>query len=316
MAAGITLVTGATGFAGAHLLDRLAMEPSIAAWHRSAGRPARTASNLTWQAVDLTDRNSVLSAFADLRPSRVFHLAGAPNVATSWENGVSHLRANVLGTHHLLEAARLAGGRCRLLVISSGQIYRPSDEPVAEDSPVGPSNPYGFSKLAQDQLARRAADDGGLDVIIARPFNHIGPRQTPGYAVASFARQIARIEFGLDPPELRVGNLEVRRDVTDVRDVVRAYTRLMDAAPSARIYNVCSGRAWRVRDLLEELLHLSPAKIRVEVDRARFRQNDAPIVQGDGTRIRAELGWSPAIPVERTLHETLEWWRAETAAGR
>jgi GDP-4-dehydro-6-deoxy-D-mannose reductase len=316
MAEEVTLLTGATGFAGRHLIDSLDGRTPIVAWHRPGGTPPDPTQRLTWQAVDLTDNDGVRRAFEETRPARVFHLAGAPNVATSWESGVSHLRVNALGTHHLLEAVRLSNRPCRVLIVSSGQIYAPSDDPIDEDAPLGPSNPYGLSKLAQDQLALRAADDEHLEVVVARPFNHIGPRQEPGYAVSSFARQIARIEVGLDPPELQVGNLEARRDITDVRDVVRAYARVMESAPTGRAYNICSGRAWRMHDLLDELLHLSPATIRVEVDPSRFRPNDVSIVQGDCTRIRSELGWIPTIRVEHTLRDTLAWWRAETAAGR
>jgi GDP-4-dehydro-6-deoxy-D-mannose reductase len=314
MAEGITLVTGATGFAGRHLLDRLGERAPVVAWHRPGGHPADRSVGQSWQAVDITRRDDVVRAVADVGPSRIFHLAGAPNVAASWQTAVSHLRVNVLGTHHLLEAVRLARIECRVLVVSSGQIYRPSDDPVTEDAPLGPSNPYALSKLAQDQLAAIEARDGGMDIVLARPFNHIGPRQEAGYAVSTFAEQIARIERGLHPPELRVGNLDARRDITDVRDVVRAYVELMNTASTGRAFNVCSGRSWSIRDLLDELLHLSTTPIRVEVDPARFRPNDVPVVQGDGTRIRTEIGWTPTIPVERTLRDTLDWWREEVAA--
>jgi GDP-4-dehydro-6-deoxy-D-mannose reductase len=316
MADRVTLVTGAAGFAGWHLVEHLDSRPSLVGWRRPGGRSADSAPRLTWQAVDLTDPVSVKRAFEDVRPVQIFHLAGAPNVATSWEHAADHLRINALGTHHLLEAVRRASHPCRILIVSSGQIYEASEGPIDEDAPLCPSNPYGLSKLAQDQLARRAAADEGLDVVVARPFNHIGPRQQPGYAVASFARQIARIELGLAPPELHVGNLEARRDITDVRDVVRAYSCIMDGAPAGRAYNVCSGRAWRMGDVLDELLRLSPADIRVEIDRSRLRPRDASTVRGDASRIRSELGWIPVIPVEHTLRDTLSWWRAETAAGR
>jgi GDP-4-dehydro-6-deoxy-D-mannose reductase len=205
---------------------------------------------------------------------------------------------------------------CRVLVVSSAQVYQRSDEPIDEDTPLVPATPYGLSKLAQDRLAAAAVRDDHLDVVIARPFNHAGPRQSPAFAVASFARQIARIEAGLDPPELRVGNLDARRDLTDVRDVVEAYVRIMEGAPAGRPYNICSGRAWRVGDLLEELRHMSTVRIRVEVDPARLRPQDIPVIQGDASRLQADLGWSPRVPVEQTLHDTLEWWRQEIQNSR
>jgi GDP-4-dehydro-6-deoxy-D-mannose reductase len=199
-----------------------------------------------------------------------------------------------------------------VLVVTSAQVYQASDEPIDENAPLLPATPYGFSKLAQDQLAHRVCNDDGMDVVIARPFNHAGPRQSPAYAVSSFARQIAMIEAGLAPPELFVGNLDTRRDMTDVRDVVDAYGLLMKSAPSGRPFNICSGRAWRIGDLLDELLHLARVPIRVSVDSDRVRPADVPVVQGDASRIRAELGWTPRIRVEQMLSDTLEWWRGQT----
>ena len=310
---GPTIVTGATGFAGRHLLDRLAADGdrSVVAWHRPGGHPPDRDRLVTWCSVDLTDATAVMRAVAGAAPARIYHLAGAPNVATSWHRPVAHLRANALGTHHLLRAVQRAAPRCRVLVISSAQVYQPSDDPIREDAPLVPVNPYGISKLAEDQLALRAAADDGLDVVVARPFNHAGPGQAPTFAVSNFARQIARIEAGHEAPRRGTGNLDARRDLTDVRDVVDAYCRIMAGAPRGRAYNVCSGRAWRIGDLLSELLQLSHAEVVVETDRTQLRPHDVAIVQGDATRIRSELGWTPAIPVEQTLADTLGWWRAQ-----
>lgn len=311
-----TLITGATGFAGGHLLDRLADRAPLVAWYRPGGRPPDTSRHIDWQPVDLLNPGMVAHAIEEASPTQIFHLAGAPQVASSWVSAVPHLRTNVLGTHHLLEAVRRSGRPCRILVVSSAQIYQVSDDPVDENAPLVPSSPYGLSKLAQDRLADRAWRDDGMDVVIARPFNHAGPRQAPEFAVASFARQIARIEAGLAPPELRVGNLDTRRDMTDVRDVVEAYDLLMAAAPAGRPFNICSGRAWKVRDLLDELLHAARVPVSVVVDEARLRPSDVPVVQGDASRLRSEMGWAPRIRVEQMLSDTLEWWRAETRAGR
>jgi GDP-4-dehydro-6-deoxy-D-mannose reductase len=314
MPPGPTLVTGATGFAGGHLLDRLADRASVVAWYRPDGTPPDEERHVDWRPVDLTDAGAVGVAFEEAAPARVFHLGGAPSVGTSWQNAVPHLRLNAMGTHHLLEAARRSGRPCRILVVSSAQVYQTSDEPMGEDAPLVPQNPYGVSKLAQDDLALRAAREDALDVVVARPFNHIGPRQRPEFAVSSFARQIACIEAGLAPAILRAGNLDARRDITDVRDVVEAYERLIGDAPAGRPYNVCSGAAWRMRDLLDELLHAARLAVTVEVDDARLRPSDPGVIQGDATRIRTELGWAPAIPVEQTLRDTLEWWRQRIRA--
>ena len=312
---GATIVTGATGFVGSHVLDRLADRAPLVAWYRQGGTRPDPARHLDWRPVDLTDGESVARALDEVEPAQIFHLAGAPNIATSWRSALSHLKINALGTHYLLDAVRRSGLPCRVLVVSSGQIYQPSDEPLDEDAPLVPPSPYGFSKLAADLLALDAARQEGLDVVVARPFNHAGPRQAPEFAVSSFARQIARIEAGLVPPELAVGNLNARRDITDVRDVADAYVRLMDNGVAGRAYNICSGRAWRMRDLLDELLHQSPVRIDVRLDTDRLRPHDVPIVQGDATRMRAELGWIPTIGVEQTLADTLEWWRQRVRPG-
>jgi GDP-4-dehydro-6-deoxy-D-mannose reductase len=184
-------------------------------------------------------------------------------------------------------------------------------EPLTEDSPLLPSNPYGLSKLAQDDLALRVHAEDGLDIVVARPFNHAGPRQSRAFAISSFARQIALAEAGAVAPEIEVGNLDARRDISDVRDVVEAYEHLMETATAGRPYNVASGRAYRVGDLLDELIRAARTPVRVLVDQARLRPNDIPVIVGDATRARTEVAWQPHIPIEQTLADTLDWWRAE-----
>jgi GDP-4-dehydro-6-deoxy-D-mannose reductase len=311
MSGEVTLVTGAAGFVGGYLLERLAGWGPLVGWHRPGSPVPRDSPHTTWMAVDITDRAAVFGAIEDSRPARVYHLAGAANVGESWRTSGQHLRANALGTHHLLNAVRLTARPCRVLVVSSALIYRPSDAPLDEGAALGPASPYGFSKLAQDQIALRAAHEDHLDVIVARPFNQIGPRQRSAFALSNFARQLARIEAGLDAAELRVGNLDARRDIIDVRDVVTAYELLMAKGVAGRAYNVCSGRAWRMRDLLDELLRASTATVRVAVDPARLRPTDVPVVRGNATRMREETGWSPVIPVERSVRDMLDWWRGE-----
>ena len=270
---------------------------------------------MTWQAVDVTDRAAVEKAIKATRPARIFHLAGAPSVETSFANAVPHLRINVLGTQYLLDAVQRAGRPCRVLVVTSAQVYGMSDDPIDEDGTLLPQSPYGLTKLAQDRLCLSAAQADRLNVIVARPFNHIGPRQGPGFAVPGFARQIARMELGLAAPVIKVGNLDTRRDITDVRDVVDAYVRIMNGGRAGAVYNVCSGRAWRIGDLLEELLQLSTVPISTETDATKFRPIDVPVVQGDSSRLRTELDWAPSIPVEQTLLDTLNDWRAREHTG-
>jgi GDP-4-dehydro-6-deoxy-D-mannose reductase len=318
MDSAVTL-TGAAGFAGSHLLDRL-LDPlgartPVTAWYRPNRSSATRRAGPDWQPVDLLDRAAVARAMARARPSRIYHLAGAARADTAWQNVVPHLEANVLGTHYLLDAVRQMNAPCRVLVVTSAAIYEPASVIIDEDGPLVPASPYGLSKLAQDELARRAVADG-LDVAIARPFNHAGPGQDPAYVVSSFARQIALIEAGRLPAELHVGNLDARRDLTDVRDVVDAYERIMLNAPSGRLYNIASGQAVRIGDLLDRLLALSRAPVRVTVDPARLRPEDMPVLVGDSTRIRTELGWTPGISLERLLADTLEWWRSAIGATR
>jgi GDP-4-dehydro-6-deoxy-D-mannose reductase len=317
MTLGPTLVTGGAGFAGSHLLDRLRGRGRLIAWHRPGGRTPAHADDIDWRGVDLLDAGAVTRGIAAVGPSRIYHLAGAPQVDSSWQSVVPHLKANVLGTHHLLEAVRRAGRPCRTLVVTSAQIYRAEpDHPMPEDSPLGPSSPYGLSKLAQDDLARRAAADDRMDVVIARPFNHAGPRQSPAFAISSFAKQIAMAEAANRPAEVRVGNVEVCRDIIDVRDVVSAYERVMESAPSGRVFNIASGHAVRIGDLLDRLIAMARVPVKVVVDESRVRPSDARVLTGDATRLRTELSWAPTVSIERTLEDTLAWWRSLTGPAQ
>jgi GDP-4-dehydro-6-deoxy-D-mannose reductase len=311
--AGLPLVTGATGFAGSHLVDQLLEEqPSVAAWSHRGGREQHAQGNprILWDAVDLLDRAAVSRALSRLRPSVVYHCAGIAHVGESWSDPVRALRVNVLGTHHLLEGMREAGLGSPVLVTGSALVYRPSTALLRENDPIGPSDPYGVSKLAQEMLSVRSSD---VPVYFVRPFNHAGPRQSPTYVTSSFARQIAEIEADHASPVLRVGNLDARRDITDVRDTVRAYRLVVRHGQPRRPYNVCSGEAFRVRDLLDALVGLSRAPIHIEVDPARLRPSDNPVIAGDRSRIGAETGWTPEIPIERTLEDLLNYWRGQIA---
>ncbi|HKB12068.1 MAG TPA: GDP-mannose 4,6-dehydratase [Vicinamibacterales bacterium] len=302
-------MTGAAGFAGGHLLDLLAAGAhDIVAWHRPGGHAPRAVRNTRWEAVDLLDRGQVAAAIARLRPSAVYHCAGAAHVGRAWDSTETTFAVNVRGTHHLLDALDRANVEARVLVPSSALVYGSAGEPLTEAHPLAPNSPYAVSKLAQEMLAQRT--DGRIQVAIARPFNHVGPRQDPQFAASGFARRIADIELGRWPPEIAVGNLEARRDLTDVRDTVRAYQLILDRGVPGRPYNVCSGRAMPIRELLEMLLARARVPIEVKTDPARYRPNDTPLLVGDPRRVHDELGWTPAIPLEQTLDDLLAYWRS------
>jgi GDP-4-dehydro-6-deoxy-D-mannose reductase len=313
--AGLPLVTGATGFAGSHLVEHLiARGPGVAAWANPRGAaPRGIADKVEWRAVDLLDRAAVAASIAELEPSVIYHCAGSADVADSWPNPVKPLQVNALGTHHLLDAVREAGLKCSVVIAGSAAIYAPSADPIREDSPIDPKSPYGVSKLAQEMVAARAT---WCSVLMARPFNHIGPRQSPMFATSSFARQIAEIEQGMADPTLRVGDLEARRDMTDVRDTVRGYRMLAELGRAGRPYNVCRGVAYRIGDLLDTLLTLATRKIQVVTDTARLRPSDNPVLIGDPSRMSTEIGWQPAIPIEDSLRDLLDHWRRALASAR
>ena len=301
------LVTGATGFAGSHLLDRLPAGSPVTGWARPGGRPPGARDGVEWRGVDLLDRAAVAHGIRDTQPRTIYHLAGAPHVGTSFTNAVQPLEVNAIATHHLLRAVEAHAPGARVVVVTSAMVYGRSDEPHTESSATIPSSPYALSKLAQDRLASIAAAEG-IDAVIARPFNHTGAHQDPSFSIPGFAEQIARIEAGERGPALRVGNLDAERDITDVRDVVDAYTLLAERGTRGTAYNVCSGRAWRIGDLLDMLLRQARTHVDVEVDGERLRPIETPRLVGDNSRLRA-LGWTPRIPIEQTLADVLAYWR-------
>ena len=292
----VVLVTGAGGFAGSHLVEHLAsLSQNVVAWTR-----------LT---VDLLDRDRVRAAISDLRPTQVYHCAGVPHVAESWRDTSLPLAGNVLATQHLLDALRRTGVACRVLVTGSATVYTPSSEPIPETGAVAPGNPYAISKLAQEQLALRAMQEDGLETIVTRSFNHTGPRQTAAFAAPSMARQVALIERGQREPVIKVGNLEARRDLTDVRDVVRAYAALMASGTPGLVYNVASGVGRSIRSVLDGLVSRSRVAVRIEIDPDRMRPNDVPSIVGDYSRLQKATGWKPEIPFDRMLDDLLSYWR-------
>jgi GDP-4-dehydro-6-deoxy-D-mannose reductase len=293
------LITGASGFAGRHL----------AAACQAAGDEVIGASRDT--GVDLLDPAQAREAIEAARPDAVYHLAALAHVGASWDSPGAFLRDNLAMALNVLEAVRAAAPGAAVVAVGSGEVYGPpASLPVREDAPLHPQNPYAVSKAAADLLAGMYADAHGLRIIRARPFNHAGPGQEPIYAIASFARQAA---VGGDPLRIVTGNPDTRRDYTDVRDVVRAYRMLAERGEPG-VFNVCSGRTASARELIAALGDAAGARVEHEIDPGLVRAHEVTEVRGDPSRLREATGWEPEIPLERTLADTVAWWR-EALAG-
>jgi GDP-4-dehydro-6-deoxy-D-mannose reductase len=272
---------------------------------------------LTCHSVDLRERSTVEALVQSLRPDWVFHLAASSSVAASWEDPAETLTNNIGAQANLLAALVGLERLPRVLVVGSADEYgapQRDDALLDEDAPLRPITPYGVSKVAQDYLALQYHLSHGLPVVRVRPFNHVGPGQSPAFAVASFARQVARIEAGREAPVLKVGNLESRRDFSDVRDVVQAYRLAVDQGRPGDVYNIGSERSVRLREVVDMLVGMSRTRITVEVDPSRTRPVETRAYRCDSSRFRRLTGWRPSIPLEQTLRDTIEYWRRVEAA--
>lgn len=310
------LITGAGGFVGSHLIEFLRTEESGAQIYGLL-KPGSAPLLSSWEGVmvleaDLESTAAVDAAVECARPDRIVHLAAQSSVHESWEDPEGTWRTNVHGLLHVLEAVRRFALSPRILVVGSADEYGRVDPhaiPIDEDTPLRPHSPYAASKVAQSYLALQYALSHQLGIVRTRTFPHTGPGRGEAFAESSFARQVAEIAAGHAAPVVRVGNLEAVRDFTDVRDVVRAYWALLDRAQSGDVFNVCSGRGVRLRELLETLCGLAGVDIEIEVDRERLRPADIPLLIGNPGRLQAATGWEPAIPLEQTLRSLLEDWR-------
>jgi GDP-4-dehydro-6-deoxy-D-mannose reductase len=309
------LITGIAGFAGSHLAEFLLQETDWEVWgtiHRTDHNVAHLRDQLHLVSVDLRDPEAVVHLVQQARPDRVYHLAGQSYVPASWHDPWATFEVNVRSQINLLEALLAAELTPRVLVVGSNEEYgpiRPEDLPVNETAPLRPANPYAVSKVAQDMVGLQYFLSHGLPVVRVRPFNHIGPRQREEFVASTFAKQIAEIEAGLRPPVVRVGNLEAQRDFTDVRDMVRAYYLALERGEPGEVYNLGSGEAHSIQELLEILLELSTVEVTVEQDPARMRPMDVPVSVCDATKFRTQTGWAPQIPFRESLRSVLEYWR-------
>ncbi len=294
-----SLVTGAAGFVGTHLVAHLSDEGDdvVAADQQGGG-------------VDITDAPAVADLLDVVRPDAVYHLAGAADVGGSWQSPIETFRVNAEGTLNVLRACIDAGVE-RVLSVSSADIYgrvTAEELPLDEETPLRPVSPYAASKVAADYVALQSYLGHGLGVVRVRPFNHIGPGQSPRFVAPALAERIALNEIEGNEV-LSVGNLSPRRDFTDVRDVVRAYRMLVLSGVPGEAYNVCSGTDIAVRDLAVRLVAMANKPMRLESDTALQRPVDVPVLRGDNTKLRDATGWQPVVPLDQTLADLLDEWR-------
>ena len=307
------VITGAGGFIGGYLTERLLRAgASVEAFDVAEPRVVPREGRFHFTAVDIEQRSVLERAMREARPDVVFHLAAQSYPGLSWDDPVRTFRANILGSVNVFDAVRATGLPTSVVAICSSAEYaaRSTAEPIAEDSALNPSSPYGVSKLAEDELGRLYAERYGMRIMRVRPFYLIGPRKT-GDVSSDFARGVVAIERG-QRQVLPVGNLDVVRDLLDVRDGVDALVVLAERGRAGEVYNVCSGRGYAVRDVLEILKKLARVPVREELDAARARPIDEPVKIGDPSRLKA-LGWGPQYSIESTLGDILGYWRAQTA---
>jgi GDP-4-dehydro-6-deoxy-D-mannose reductase len=288
------LVTGGSGFVGSWL------RPHLEEMGDDVVSPG--------EGLDVTDRVSVERALTEACPHAVYHLAGLAHVGDSWEQPDAFFETNALGTLHVLDAARHCRPVPRLLLVSSAEVYgavQPDELPVSEDAPMRPVSPYAASKAAAEMVGLQAHLGWGLPVIRVRPFNHLGPGQSPTFAVPALAGRILEA-LRKGTGVLRTGNLSARRDFTDVRDVVRAYRLLVEHGEPGAVYNVCSGKDVSIESVVDALMAIAGSGLRVEVDPDLTRPVDVPVLRGDPSRLETATGWAPAVPLEQSLRAVVE----------
>ena len=313
------LVTGASGFVAGHVIDFVRAEAPDAELHgvlRHGTIDAARGAHVAPIHADLEDAASTDAIFDRVEPDRIVHLAAQSSVHRSWENPQATLGVNVQGLLNILEALRKRRLSPRVLVVGSAEEYgavQAEKLPVVESHPLQPANPYAVSKVAQEFVARQYFLSHGIPVVCTRTFHHTGPGRGEVFAESSFARQIAEIEAGRQPPVLAVGNLDAVRDYTDVRDVVRAYWLLLEKGRAGEIYNVCSGRGVAIGDILQELVDVAAVQVEVRRDPDRMRPSDIPAIVGNPRKLHRATGWEAAIPLRRTLTDLLAFWRRQSA---
>ncbi len=307
-----SLVIGGAGFVGKYLVRHLLELKHEVIITKMPMEEARVEGAAVYD-LDILDKATVTELLEKISPDLVFHLAAQSSVSMSWKNPQQTVDVNVKGSVNVLDGLRSMKKKARILLIGSGEEYGqvfPSETPVCETSPLRPGNIYAATKACQNMIGRIYAQAYGMNLVMVRAFNHIGPDQSPVFAAADFCRQAALIESGMQEAVIRVGNLEAKRDFTDVRDVVHAYVLLAEKGQAGETYNVGSGHAVSIGDVLKLVLKQSAAEIQVEVDEKKLRPVDVPVMEADVRKVWRDVGWKAQIQLEQTIGDMMEYWRS------
>ena len=315
------LITGFTGFVGSHLADHLLERGDcevfgLYRWRSRMENVNHLLDRVTLIEGDIADAAAMRRALEISRPDWIFHLAAQSFVPTSWNSPNETLDVNVSGQINLFEAMRQLGLNSRVQIACSSEEYglvHADELPIREENPLRPLSPYAVSKVTQDMLAYQYHQSYGIDAVRTRGFNHTGPRRGQVFVCSNFAHQVASIEAGLQDAVIRVGNLDARRDFTDVRDMVRGYVLALEKGAPGACYNICHGEAYRIGDVLQMLLDMANLEVKVEEDPSRMRPSDVPVLLGSYDQFREATGWEPRIPFEQTLRDLLDYWRDRLA---
>ena len=304
------LITGIEGFVGPYLADLLLKKGHEVYGtffaHQTTAHPVST-SDVKKIQLDITDKKQVIKVFADVNPDEVYHLAGFSSVKQSWDNPELCRKVNVEGTRNILDGVIAAGNTAKVLVVSSAEVYgKPQKLPITENHPLNPDNPYAKSRKEQEEVVQEHIKNKKMRAVITRSFNHTGPGQSPTFVCGDFAHQIGRIEKGLQEPCISVGDLSIKRDFTDVRDVVRAYVLTLEKGKSGGVYNVCSGKTYMMQEILDILIKIARKEIRAVQDPDKIRSIDIPELRGDNSKLKDEIKWNAQIDIKKTMNDMVE----------
>lgn len=306
------MVIGGAGFVGNYLIEHLSKDCKYQVIATKLENENIKNNNCVKCDLNILNKNEIIDVLKKYNPDQIYHLAAQSSVKLSWEKPQLTVDININGTINLLEAIKETGLSSKILLVGSGEEYghiKEIETPIKEENPLRSGNIYAATKVCQGLIGSIYAKAYFMDIIIVRAFNHIGAGQLPMFVVSDFCKQVVEIEKGLKEPTLKVGNLSAKRDFTDVRDVVRAYSLLMQKGKSGEIYNVGSGKAISIRSILDIIISISKLNIDVIVDKEKLRPVDVPIIEADITKIQSETGWAPTIEIEKTIIENLEYWR-------